>query len=122
MGTSLVLGKHALVDLYGCDPRELDDRAFVESVLVDTATALHCTIVDRCFHKFSPQGVTGVVVIAESHISVHTWPEHGYAAVDMFTCGDPSGIEQMALMLKAKFRAPRVGSQILDRGIVAPTT
>ena len=83
-----ILGSHILIEAYDCDPKVLDDVELVEEVMVDAALKAGAEIREVAFHKFSPQGVSGVVVISESHLSVHTWPEVGYAAVDVFTCGD----------------------------------
>jgi len=82
------LGQHILVDLYGCDPELLDDTKLIEEKLKEAASASGATIVSSSFHHFSPHGVTGVLVIQESHLAIHTWPERGFAAVDLFTCGE----------------------------------
>ncbi len=82
------LGTHLLVELKGCNTKLLNDIKRVEEILVSAAKEAKATIVETHFHKFSPFGISGVVVIAESHLSIHTWPEYGYAAVDIFTCGD----------------------------------
>ncbi|MCY3544029.1 MAG: adenosylmethionine decarboxylase [Chloroflexi bacterium] len=82
------LGTHLLVELNDCNPSLLDDMLLVQRVLLRAAEEAGATIVGEVFHKFSPIGVTGIVCIAESHISIHTWPEHAYAAVDIFTCGE----------------------------------
>jgi S-adenosylmethionine decarboxylase len=82
------LGVQILADFHGCDAAALDDVEGVRAAMVEAARRAGATIVSECFHRFSPHGVSGVVVIAESHLAVHTWPEHGYAAVDFFTCGD----------------------------------
>ena len=81
------LGIHLLLELQECDPRLLDDLHHVEQAITGAAEKAGVTIVVKSFHKFSPQGVTGIVAIAESHISIHTWPEYRYAAADIFTCG-----------------------------------
>ena len=83
----LKLGKHFLIEYHECDRRVLDDQSKIQDILLDAAVACGATILEYSFHKFAPQGVSGVVLIAESHISIHTWPEYGYAAVDIFTCG-----------------------------------
>lgn len=82
------LGTHLLLEMAGCSPDFLDNEEGVRRALLRAVMEANATILDSSFHKFSPQGVSGVVVIAESHLSIHTWPELGYAAVDVFTCGD----------------------------------
>jgi S-adenosylmethionine decarboxylase len=82
------MGRHFIFELFGCDKAVLDNLPGIESAMVVAAEAAGAMVVGKVFHKFSPQGVTGVVIIAESHISIHTWPELGYAAVDIFTCSN----------------------------------
>jgi len=82
------LGKHLILELWGCDSKALDDQEGIERMLIDAVKACGATLICVKTHKFSPQGVTGVAVLAESHISIHTWPELGYAAIDVFTCGE----------------------------------
>lgn len=82
------LGTQILVELYDCESEKLNDRNYIENALTDAARRSGATIVATTFHTFSPFGVSGVLVIAESHVSIHTWPEYQYAAVDIFTCGD----------------------------------
>ena len=81
------LGTHLIIELSGCDPRILGDVERIRGALVMAAAEAGATIVGQSFHKFSPGGVTGIVALSESHLSIHTWPEHGYAAADIFTCG-----------------------------------
>lgn len=80
-------GRHLLVEYVGCNFDALNDVDQIRSLMERAARAAHMTIVQSCFHPFIPQGVTGVVVLEESHLSIHTWPEIGYAAVDLYTCG-----------------------------------
>lgn len=82
------LGLHVLLELRDCNSALLDDLDFVRTTLLNAARETGATVIDHTFHQFSPQGVTGVVAIAESHLCIHTWPEHGYAAADIFTCGE----------------------------------
>lgn len=82
------LGRHVLVEFYGCDPEVLNQKAQLEDMMRSAAEESGATVVSTAFHLFNPHGVSGVVVIAESHLTIHTWPEYGYAAVDLFTCGD----------------------------------
>lgn len=82
------LGNHILVEFMGCIPEILNDVSVIEEGMVDAANKAGATVINSTFHHFSPYGVSGVVVIQESHLAIHTWPEFGYAAVDLFTCGD----------------------------------
>lgn len=81
------LGSHFLVDYHRCDPKTLNHLERVRDIIIEAANICGASVLDNSFHHFSPQGVSGVVVIAESHIAIHTWPEYHYAAVDIFTCG-----------------------------------
>ena len=82
------LGRHVLVEFYNCDAEVLNNLHHVEQAMKEAAVKAGSTIVDAVFRRFAPHGISGVVVIAESHLAVHTWPEYGYAAMDLFTCGD----------------------------------
>jgi len=82
------LGRHIVVELYNCDPYVLDDVSHIEQSMLGAARSANATVIQSSFHHFSPFGVSGVVVIQESHLAIHTWPEFGYAAVDLFTCGE----------------------------------
>ena len=77
-----------IVEYAECTAGRLDDIAFIERSLLEAVRRSGATIIDSVFHRYAPQGVSGVVVIAESHMSIHTWPEYNYAAVDFFTCGN----------------------------------
>ncbi len=90
------LGRHLLLELRECNKAVLDDLKYLENALVSAAREAGATVLDKSFHHFAPQGVSGVVLIAESHLSLHTWPEHAYAAVDIFTCGSTVRIEVAA--------------------------
>lgn len=82
------LGRHILAEVYGCDRGILDNLEVVQDIMVKAAFQAGAEVRQVALHRFSPQGVSGVVVISESHLAIHTWPELGYAAVDVFTCGD----------------------------------
>jgi len=82
------LGKHILVDFYDCDPHLLNDVVYIEKSMEEAARASNATLINSTFHHFSPYGVSGVIVIQESHLAIHTWPEYGFASVDLFTCGN----------------------------------
>ncbi|HTZ55817.1 MAG TPA: adenosylmethionine decarboxylase [Candidatus Acidoferrum sp.] len=82
------LGTHIVCELSGCDAAALTNVDAVREMMIGAAKASRATVMEVAFHRFEPQGVSGVVVLAESHISIHTWPETGYAAMDFYTCGD----------------------------------
>lgn len=105
------LGQQLLADLYECDVAALNDEALIREAMLEAARRCGATIVAERFHRFSPHGISGVVVIAESHLAIHTWPEHGYAAVDLFTCGatlrPDEGLHHLAVMLGSRRQARR---------------
>ena len=112
------LGIHFLLELSGCPIGNLTDREFVENALLDAARKSGATIVTTAFHTFNPHGVSGVIVIAESHLAIHTWPEAGYAAVDVFTCGDRV-MPREAVRLCIEAFAPKHHSFVeIKRGIL----
>lgn len=82
------LGRHIIVEMYDCDAAVLNEQETIATEMINAAKIAGATIVGDVFHRFSPHGVSGAVVIAESHLSIHTWPEYRYAALDLFTCGD----------------------------------
>ena len=82
------LGKHIIADFYDCNLQVIDNINSIEAVMTDAAKISGANIIKPFFHRFSPQGVSGIIVISESHFAIHTWPEHKYAAVDLFTCSD----------------------------------
>lgn len=82
------LGKHLIVELYQCDPEILNQVELIREHMLEATRATRATIVGESFQRFHPHGVSGAVIIAESHLTIHTWPEYGYAAVDFFTCGE----------------------------------
>jgi S-adenosylmethionine decarboxylase len=81
------VGRHLIAEYYGCDCKLLNESDAIRERMLDACKHIRVTVIGEVFHRFSPQGVTGIVAIAESHVSIHTWPEKGYAAVDIFTCG-----------------------------------
>lgn len=105
-----------MCEMYGCDPEVLNDRKLIERILVDAALEAGAEVREVAFHKFSPQGVSGVVVISESHLAIHTWPELGYAAVDVFTCGERVDPWDACEYIKSGFGAQRMTSLEIKRG------
>lgn len=110
------LGRHLLLELYECPPALLNNPQTIESHLMAAAEFLHTRVVDTSFHHFSPYGVSGVVVIAESHITIHTWPEYGYAAVDVFSCDQKIDIISVCALLQEKFAAQKITYSLYNRG------
>ena len=116
------LGRHLLVELHGCHPDSLKKVDVVKDILVGAARACGATIVDVAFHEFNPFGVSGVVVIAESHLSIHTWPEYRYAAVDIFTCGDVIKPERAVAYIASRFRCKGPSVVEMKRGLIPGMT
>ena len=113
------LGKHILAEYYSCDINILNNLEIIKQSMLDAVIKSDATIIDSTFHQFSPQGVSGVIVIAESHMAIHTWPAYGYAAVDFFTCGDRvdpyKALDYMNKILKPE----KCSRKELMRGVVA---
>ncbi|OES44167.1 adenosylmethionine decarboxylase [Domibacillus iocasae] len=82
------MGRHVISELWGCNFDKLNDMEVIERIFVDAALKSGAEIREVAFHKFAPQGVSGVVIISESHLTIHSFPEHGYASIDVYTCGD----------------------------------
>lgn len=117
-GTQRVLGYHTLIEFHGCSPRTIADSDKVASILLEAAKISKAHIVDSLFHKFNPHGVSGVIVISESHFTIHTWPEYGYAAIDLFSCSKKINVPAMVEYLKKSLK-PKTTSVIeLKRGIL----
>ncbi|MCP4248886.1 MAG: adenosylmethionine decarboxylase [bacterium] len=111
-----VIGSHCILELYGCPAELLDDEAFVSGALAGAVDQGMATLLHQVSHHFEPQGVTALALIAESHVAVHTWPEYGYAAIDVFTCGDRASAEQACHYLVGAFQAQRHTLDKLVRG------
>lgn len=110
------LGRHILVEYYNCSAEVLNDVSTVENSMVAAAQAADATVINSSFHHFSPYGVSGVVVIQESHLAIHTWPEYGYAAVDLFTCGDEINPWICFDFLKKAFQSESHSAMEMNRG------
>lgn len=111
------LGIHLLAELHGCPADRLNHPEWLDATLVAAANEAGATVVNSSFHHFSPQGVSGVVVIAESHITLHTWPEMGYAALDVFTCAKPELTECIAAKIVQRLAPESVERQTIQRGV-----
>ena len=111
------LGRHVIIELWGCS-EAINDASRVESAMRNAVHAANATLLDIFVHEFSPQGVTGVAVLAESHLSIHTWPEYGYVAADVFTCGSTTKPEAAAEVLRMAFEAETADIRELQRGVM----
>lgn len=111
------LGNHFLTELFSCTIEIINNVEFVEEYMKIAATLSGATIVQSVFHTFSPYGVSGVVIVEESHLAVHTWPEHGYAAIDFFSCGDLD-CKAAISNLSNRFGAEKIETKKIERGIL----
>jgi len=115
-GDKTFAGRHLIIDLWDC--QQLDNLAFIERTLRDATQSAGATLLHIHLHHFTPNGgVSGVAVLAESHISIHTWPERGYAALDIFMCGDTEP-EKAVELLKQRFQPQRIEMSTHLRGII----
>ena len=116
------VGLHLLLELKECNPRLLNDMDFIRQALINTAHDVGATVVGQSFHRFSPQGVTGILAIAESHISIHTWPEFGYAAADIFACGSSFRPKEAAEILVERLESKNPDIIEVRRGMTLKAT
>lgn len=111
------LGVHLLLDLENCDQKILDDLNIIKQTLIIAAQKSGAHIMGETFHKFTPVGVTGIVSIAESHISIHTWPEFKYAAVDIFSCGEDFDLESCVKVISDNLKCKHITRKTIKRGL-----
>ena len=111
------IGRHCILELYQCDHAKLNDEAFIRTTITSSAKIAGATLINLVTHSFKPQGVTGLALLAESHISIHTWPEIGYAAIDVFTCGDHTMPEKACKSLYQDFSAKHFSFKNISREI-----
>jgi S-adenosylmethionine decarboxylase proenzyme len=116
VGTVRALGYHLLIEFYGCDHDTLNRVGKVKNLMDEAAIISGASIVESVFHRFNPHGVSGVVVIAESHLAIHTWPEYSYAAIDLFTCGEKVDPWKAFDFLKKGFRPESTSTKEIMRG------
>lgn len=83
----MAVGRHAIADIYNCNCPKMDDLKYIKNLVMTSAKEAKLTVVDNKFYKFNPIGISGVLILSESHLTIHTWPEYNYIAVDVFTCG-----------------------------------
>ena len=112
------LGVHLMLELNQCNEKLLDDLAYVRGAMIKAAEAVGAHVIGESFHQFNPQGVTGILAISESHLCIHTWPEYGYAAADIFTCGTNIEPRRAAQVLIDEFHSKQPSLTELQRGII----
>jgi len=110
------LGRHLLAELRGCDPSRLSDLACVRDAMLEAARVSGATLVTHTFHHFAPLGISGVVIVSESHLAIHTWPEHRFAALDYFTCGDSIDQAKAVEAIRGSLGAEAVSIREILRG------
>lgn len=110
------LGRHVILDLWNCNREHLNKIEFIKTLFVEAALKAGADIKEVCFHKFSPQGVSGVVIIAESHLTIHSFPEHGYASIDIYTCGEKVDPNISADHIAENLQAKKIEKIELPRG------
>lgn len=111
------LGRHILIEFYNCDNNKLKNSDYIKEIMNEAAIKSGATIVESCFHNFNPYGVSGVVIIAESHLTIHTWPEFNYAAVDIFTCGETINPWTAEVFINTALKAEKSDSIEISRGM-----
>lgn len=111
------LGSHLLIEMYGCEEAALRTETTVADAMREAAVKSNATVVAQSFHEFKPWGVSGAVIIQESHYTVHTWPEHGYAAIDLFYCGGTVQVHEAVEVLRRQFSPARIKFLVVRRGL-----
>ncbi len=112
------LGRHALADIFECDNALLDNIEKVKDILISSCKEANLTVVETTFHKFKPIGISGVIVLSESHITIHTWPEYNFVAIDAFTCGCHMNPNLVCKIIAQKFGSKNVEINEYKRGVV----
>jgi S-adenosylmethionine decarboxylase proenzyme len=112
------LGRHSIIEYYGCPSDVMNNLELIEQAFLTAARKMGATIVASEFHQFNPYGISGMVIISESHLSIHTWPEYGYAAVDIFTCGEVIDPEVAHGILREAFQSTQESVIEMRRGVL----
>lgn len=116
MNTENFMSQHHIAEFDGCPFELINDEVYVKISMESAAIEANATILNSYIHKFSPQGVSGVLVLAESHLSIHTWPELNYAAIDIFTCGEHTDPLMALYFLQLRLKPTKFHSYKIDRG------
>lgn len=110
------IGKHITADMYGCKFSDLNNIEFIKSAMLAAIRESNMTLLDFSYHKFEPQGLTALALLAESHMSVHTYPELGFAAIDVFTCGEQSRPDKAIRIIKECLHPEKLKTTNIKRG------
>lgn len=112
-------GKHCVVDFWGCDPDKIDNLNFMESLCLLAANATGATVVDAIHKDFEPQGLTILVLLEESHLSIHTYPEYEFVAFDCYTCSNFCDPKEAVEIFKKILNPTTVNEKFIERGVLA---
>jgi len=112
------LGYQTTVDFYDCDATIIDSITSIKNILEEAAKIMDLSVVNTTIHEFSPIGISGVIVIKESHIAIHTWPEHKYVALDFFTCNTSFDLDEGILWIQEQFKSTKVEQNSSQRGFL----
>jgi len=112
-----ILGNHYIIDLYNCDSDKLKSVETIEEIMVEAGIIGNLTVVKKCFHQFKPYGVSGVLVLKESHFTIHTWYEYNYASIDLFLCDTNINVDIIIEYLKKVLGSSKVKNQFIERGV-----
>ena len=112
----VILGKHAIIDLSGCNPELIGNNAFIQETLYHAAQIANITIVGELERHFEPTGYTAILLLEESHLSIHTWPEYNYISVDLYSCNLDTDFEAVKNFLVTRLGAEKAIFTLIDRG------
>lgn len=113
-----ILGKHLLIEMQDCNYNIINSASFLKEIFLEAAKLANCTVINSIFHQFEPQGASGIILIAESHFSVHTYPEYSYCAIDLFTCGESMNAQVAISYLKEKLESNTIHIREEKRGLI----
>lgn len=113
-----MLGRHCIADISHCKIKKLDNVDFIKKILIESAKECNLHVVNDMFYKFNPIGVSGILVLSESHITIHTWPEYDFVAIDAFTCGKNMNPNEVCEKVATKFKGIITNIKKIDRGVL----
>lgn len=111
------LGEHAIVDLYDCNISNIDDLKEIKKIIIESVNESNLHVVKEFFYKFNPIGISGVLILLESHLTIHTWPEYNFVALDVFTCGKHFNPKEVCSIIAKKLKSDKYVIKLIERGI-----